>query len=87
LQLCRGCAQEFALPEVPIWGDEKVDLALREADSAENVWEVTPWPFNVETLSVVCEGRLLPEKFADGEKMKLAFRNADRKTVCFNLRP
>ena len=87
LQLCRGCAQEFTLPQVPIWGNKKVDVVLREADSAENIWEVAPWPFNVETLNVVCEGRLLREKFVDGEKMRLAFRNTDRKTVCFNLRP
>jgi uncharacterized protein DUF3891 len=85
LQLCRGKADKFIVPQVPVLEKERVDIELRKTEHEQNIWEVSPWPFNAKTLNVFCEGRVLSQKFDDGEKMKRALQTGNRKTVCFTL--
>jgi hypothetical protein len=87
LELCRGRFTEFKLQGVPFPGGKHVDLLLRQRNEAEKLWEVDPWPFAVESLTALCEGRLLDQRFTDQERMREALRNADRTTVQFCLVP
>ncbi len=87
LELCRGRLREFQLPGVPFSGGKHVDLLLRQRSEAEKLWEVDPWPFAVESLTTLCEGRVLNQRFTDQEQMRKALRNADRTTIQFRLVP
>jgi hypothetical protein len=85
LELCRGRTAEFKLPNVPIFGARHVDLHLR--DKTDSVWEIDPWPFAVEGLTVCCEGRVVNQRFTDTEEMRRALSPADRVTVLFSFVP
>ncbi len=87
LELCRGRSPEFKLPNVPISDGKRVDLFLRQKDQAGNIWEIDPWPFAIETLTVCCEGRVVNQRFTDTEEMRRALSNGDRVTVLFNFVP
>ncbi len=85
LELCRGRTAELKLPNVPLSRDKHVDLYLRQADKTDSVWEVDPWPFAGETLTVFCEGRVVKQRFKDAEEMRRAFRDSERITVPFRF--
>jgi uncharacterized protein DUF3891 len=87
LQLCRGRSEEFKLPQVPMRGGGKVDILVRKKDTAENIWEVDPWPFNVESLTTICEGKLIGERFTELEAMRSAIQSADRVTLQYTFDP
>jgi hypothetical protein len=87
LELCRGRSREFKLPEVGILNGKHVDLRLRQRSEAEKLWEVDPWPFVVRSLTVLCEGRVLEQRFTDQKQMQEALRNAHRTTIQFRLVP
>jgi hypothetical protein len=81
LQLCRGRCNEFKLPQVPIWEGGNADILVRKKDSAENIWEVEPWPFNGESLTAISEGKWIRERFTGLEAMRSAIQSADRITL------
>jgi hypothetical protein len=87
LELCRGRSAEFKIPHVPISDARQVDLFLRQKDKTESIWEVDPWPFAVQTLTALCEGRMLNQRFTETEKMRRALSDSHRVTVLFNLAP
>jgi hypothetical protein len=86
LELCRGRSNEFRLPQVPIWKGGNVDILVRKKDNAENTWEVDPWPFNVQSLTTICEGKVIRRRFNDLETMRAAIRSADRITLRYIFR-
>jgi hypothetical protein len=87
LELCRGRLSEFKLPGVPVSGRRQVDLRLRQRSQAERTWEVNPWPFAAESLTTLCEARLLDQRFTDQKRMRKALRGASRTTIQFHLVP
>jgi|HubBroStandDraft_6_1064221.scaffolds.fasta_scaffold221020_2 hypothetical protein len=87
LELCRGRFTEFKLPGVPFTGGKYVDLQLRRQSAGEKLWEVDPWPFAVESLTTLGEGRVFDRRFTDEVQMRKALRNADRTTIRFRLVP
>jgi hypothetical protein len=87
LELCRDRCTEFKLPDVPFSGGKHVDLHLRRRSAAAKLWEVDPWPFAVESLTTLAEGRVLNQRFTDEVQMREALRNADRTTIRFRLVP
>jgi len=87
LELCRGRLSEFTLPDVPVSGGKQVDLSVRQQSEPENLWEVDPWPFAGKSLTTLCEGRLLDQRFTDQKRMQDVLRNADRTTIQFRLAP
>ena len=87
LELCRGRLSEFKLPAVPISGGQQLDLFLRRRSESEGIWEVDPWPFAVESLTTLCEGRVLDQRFTDQKHMRKALRDANRATIQFRLVP
>ena len=48
---------------------------------------VDPWPFSVTGLTVRCEGRRLPARFADETEMREAFARAPWESLAFRLAP
>jgi hypothetical protein len=87
LELCRGRLRQFQLPGVPFSGGKHIDLLLRQRSEAEKLWEVDPWPFAVQSLTTLCEGRVLSQRFTDQEQMREALRSADRTSIQFRLVP
>ncbi len=87
LELCRGRSREFKLPDVPFSSGERGDLRLRQQNEAGKLWEVDPWPFAVKSLTTLCEGRTLAEKFTNQEQMRKALRLAQRTTIQFRFVP
>jgi hypothetical protein len=87
LELCRGQSREFKLPDIPFSGGKRGDLLVRRQSEDETVWEVDPWPFAAPSLTTLCEGRILDQRFDDQKKMREALRLAARKTIQFHLVP
>jgi len=87
LELCRGRSREFKLPNVPLSDGRHIDLLLRQQSGAEKLWEVDPWPFAVESLTTLCEGRVLNQRFTDEKQMREALRTADRTSIQFHFVP
>lgn len=87
LELCRGRLSEFKLPAVPVSGNKRIDLFLRQRSESERIWEVDPWPFAVDSLTTLCEGRVLDQRFTDQKGMREALQNAKRATIQFRLVP
>ncbi len=46
-----------------------------------------PWPFDVDELTVACEGRRLRGRFIDEHELHAALERADRVDLAFTLRP
>jgi len=87
LQLCRGRSNEFNLPRVRMREGGKSDVLVRKIDSSNNIWEVEPWPFNVQSLTVISEGKAIPRRFDELNTMRAALRDADRISLQFHFQP
>jgi hypothetical protein len=61
-----------------------VDLELTGAGDRVHV---DPWPFSEPELTVRCEGRRLPGRFADEDALRVAFAAAPWETLEFELAP
>ena len=85
LELCRGRSKEFKIPGVPLSREKRVDLIIRQQSKDENLWTVDPWPFAMGSLTTLCEGRVLGQRFKDQTEMREALRNADRKSIQLRL--
>jgi hypothetical protein len=87
LQLCRGRSNEFKLPQVPIREGGKSDILVRKIDGPNNVWEVDPWPFNVQSVTAISEGKVIRRRFDELNTMRAALRDADRISLRFRFQP
>ena len=87
LQLCRGHSKEFKLPQVPIRVGGRSDIVIRKIDSSDSVWEVDPWPFNVQSLTAISEGKMIRGRFKELNTMRAALRDADRISLPFHFQP
>jgi len=73
LELCRGRVNEFRLPAVPVSETRQVDLLLRGRADRETLGG-RPRPFSVESLTTVCEARVLDQRFKDQKRMRQALQ-------------
>jgi Protein of unknown function (DUF3891) len=87
LELCRSRSEEFKIPGVPLSREKRVDLLIRQQSKDEKLWTVDPWPFATGSLTTLCEGRVLRQRFNDQTEMREALRNADRASIQFQLVP
>ncbi len=87
LQICWGVTQEARLPEVPVTGEERVELTLRPGTRVAETVVVDPWPFAVDQLEVRAEGRFLKGRFASDEALHSALKRADPRLVTTILVP
>ena len=86
LALCGGLRAERSLAGVPTAGGETA-LTLRPVAGDPTQVVVDPWPFSRESVTLVCEGRRLPETFAAEATMRAALARAPWLTIVSTLRP
>ena len=87
LQICWGVSKEARLPEVPVAGEDRVELVLRPGDDAEESVAIDPWPFDVERLEVRAEGRRLKGRFSSDEALRSALERAEAVLIVTTLVP
>jgi hypothetical protein len=82
LALCLGWAPATAngCPTA----DGEVDLELTAEPGGDRM-RVDPWPFSAAQLTVRCEGRRLPDRFADERELRDAFARAPWESLEFRL--
>jgi len=60
---------------------------IEKIASVEEIWEVDPWPFNVQSLATISEGKVIRRRFNDQNTMRAAIRDADRISLRFRFQP
>lgn len=75
LALCMGVRAPRTFDGVPA-ADSTIALTLTPvADNPQQI-QVAPWPFREETVTLIYEGRRLPERFSSAEDLRQALRVA-----------
>jgi Protein of unknown function (DUF3891) len=85
LALCHGVRAPVTVPDVPT-ADGETALTLAPVDDDPLNVTVDPWPFHAYTVRLVCEGRRLPQTFADEAEMRAALAAAPWVTIVTTLR-
>jgi hypothetical protein len=86
LALCMGLRGARTIEGVPTAAGA-TSLTLTPIDGDPTLVGVHPWPFAAPTVTLVCEGRRLPETFADEEAMRAALAGAPWVTIDTTLHP
>jgi Protein of unknown function (DUF3891) len=84
LALCFGLQPVKSFSHVPTKSGETTLTVTRVEDDPTR-GTVDPWPFHQEAITLRCEGRRLPETFADEEAMREAFTHAPWVTISMQL--
>ncbi|HZR42744.1 MAG TPA: DUF3891 family protein [Ktedonobacteraceae bacterium] len=86
LAICYGRSQMNPLQLVPTaTGTTTLTLSARDGDPTQLI--VSPWPFRRQQVTLVYEGRYLPETFSDQTLMREALQIAPRVTLQTTLFP
>jgi hypothetical protein len=85
LALCHGVHAPTAIPDVPTANSETTLTLAPIEDDPLNV-TLDPWPFHAYTVSLVCEGRRLPQTFTDEAEMRAALAAAPWISIVTMLR-
>jgi hypothetical protein len=83
LALCGGLTSERTFRNVPTSGSV-TDVTYTPSGTSI---QVSPWPFSTDSVTVRFEGRVLTERFADEERLRQAWRDAEWRTVEARLVP
>ena len=86
LALCGGLREPREFPNVPA-ADGATTVTLTPVAGDPTEVTVAPWPFHKATVMLVCEGRRLPDTFADETTMRAALSQAPWLTIITRLRP
>jgi hypothetical protein len=86
LTLCIGLRGQRAVERVPT-ADGVTTLTLTPIDDDPALVSVEPWPFGVPAVTLVCEGRRLPDAFTEEAAMRQALAAAPWATIAATLRP
>ena len=86
LLVCMGLREERRVEGVPTAGGETA-LTLTPAAGDPTLVRVAPWPFRDDRVTLVCDGRRLPETFADEATMRAALARASWLTIETTLAP
>ena len=86
LHLCWGVKDEVRIPEVPVRGEERIEMRLRPGGAPEEV-VLDPWPFGPERLAVRTEGKRLSERCTDDDALRAALAAAEPVPIRATLRP
>jgi Protein of unknown function (DUF3891) len=86
LALCGGLRAPRGIVDVPTAdGETAIDLTPVGGDPTRVA--VAPWPFRERAVTVVCEGRRLPDRYADEAAMRAALAAAPWRTILTHLSP
>ena len=86
LHVCWGVKENVRIPEVPVAGDERIEMRLRPGAGPEEI-VVDPWPFRPERLAVRAEGRRLSGRYEDDASLRTALGWAEPVPIRASLRP
>ena len=84
LALCFGLEPRKLFSRVPTKSGETTLTVTRVEDDPTR-GTVDPWPFHEEVVTLRCEGRRLPQTFADEEAMRVALSHAPWVTITMQL--
>lgn len=84
LILLLGFDQTATVPGVPT-ADGSADLTLTKSPDDPTRIAVSPWPFARDTVSLVCEGRRLPDTYPTQDALRAALARAPWVTLEFTL--
>src|SRR5215831_5936831 len=85
LQLCRGRADHFRVPAVPLEANKSCDMTVRVRPN--RIVEVDPWPFQAESFDGQCEARILKGPFVDEAQMRSGLEESDQIKLVFHFAP
>lgn len=86
LAICMGVRDKRKIDRVPTpTGETTLTLTSVNNDLTQLI--VDPWPFSLESVTVVCQGQLLSETFTEEEMMRSAIARATWVTINTKLRP
>lgn len=80
LLVCMGLREERRIEGVPT-ADGETTLTLTPASGKPAVVRVAPWPFGADRVTLVCDGRQVPETFTDEAAMRAALARAPWVTI------
>ncbi len=86
LGLCHGVREPRRYEGIPT-ADDTVTLTLAPVDGDPLHVTVDPWPFKVESVTLVFEGRRLPETFTDEAALRATVTAAPWVTITTLLKP
>jgi hypothetical protein len=86
LALCHGLREPREFRDVPTT-DGATALTLTPAGDDSTTVTVDPWPFRDDAVTLICEGRRLPETFADEQEMRAALARAPWVRITVRLQP
>lgn len=86
LMLCMGVHEQKQVEKVPTAIGE-TDLTLMPINADPTRITVTPWAFQSDSVTLVFEGRVLKQSFANQETMREALRTANWVTITTTLTP
>ncbi len=84
LALCHGVRAPVTITDVPTAASD-TSLTLAPLDSDPLNVTVDPWPFRADAVRLICEGRRLPQTFADETAMHAALAAAPWITIVTHL--
>lgn len=84
LALCHGLTETREFEGVPA-ADGQITLTLQP--TGDDQIEVDPWPFSTGSLTLICEGRRLSERFDDQDAMRKALASAPWERIEIILQP
>lgn len=87
LGICHGIQTPTTYANVPAAGDRTETLTLAPGESDPACLTVDPWPFRDATVTLICEGRRLPETYSDEAAMRAALAAAPWLTLTIHLAP
>jgi hypothetical protein len=83
LALCAGLKAPLSVPDVPA-ATGAAELTLSPTASGA---EVTPWPFRTSQLSLIAEGRRLPNTLTNQDELRTALATAPWTSFAVELSP
>ncbi len=86
LMICLGKTDSTTISKVPT-SRGPVDLTLTPLNGSGELFKLEPWPFQVSDLSLVCEGRVLTERYESTEQLREAIRTAPALLLKFCIVP
>ncbi|HEY3320547.1 MAG TPA: DUF3891 family protein [Planctomycetota bacterium] len=86
LLLCMNLKAPRPLERVPTANGETA-ITVAPLNGEGTHVSLAPWPFRESSLTLVCEGRRLPETFTDEHAMRQALCAAPPVTIKFELKP
>lgn len=86
LMLCMGVWDQHQIKQVPTATGE-TDLVLAAINADPTQIQISPWPFRSDSVTLICEGRILRQPFTDQTMMQKALQTAEWCTITTSLMP